>query len=92
MHSISAFLARQGMTLQDLLGLLPKDIKWDKDVKDFIAVAKQRQLERSNANDYVDALLENAHDFIVENGFDNFVLPDFIEEFRCAFHFFAFLH
>ncbi|CAG0888919.1 unnamed protein product [Darwinula stevensoni] len=76
----------EGMTLQDLLGLMPlKEIAWEEDVKEFFAVAKQRELERSNANDYVDALLENAQEFIIENGFDNFALPDLIEQFSEEF-------
>ncbi|CAG0883562.1 unnamed protein product [Darwinula stevensoni] len=41
--------------------------------------------ERSNANDYVDQLLDNVQNFIIENGYDNFPLPDQIEEFSEVF-------
>ena len=40
------------------------------------------ELKQGNANEYLDALLENVREYLVNNGYDNYTLPDVVEGFR----------
>jgi hypothetical protein len=74
----------EGMSLQDLIDIIegggeePTVAPTDPPATEAPAVVVVKQ---GNANEYMDAVLENVRAYLVSNGYDNYTLPDQLEGF-----------
>jgi hypothetical protein len=69
----------EGLSLQDLLDLLEGTTTAPPELSTVTPSAFDER--QGNANEYLDALLENVREYLVTNGFDNYTLPDRVEGF-----------